>query len=258
MTLLTKQEIEALLDGTTPGPWELDGVRPHTAHVWPVDGCDDPITGEIDIDNAHLIAAAPDLARTVIALHAQLADAKAAQAMVVERAAEIGADIAQRTRPDGFPEEVSNAYHSGAMDVVDAIRALADTDGIEALAALRAERALLRADRDSAARMWQASEQEREAAVERSREASQMLAIETNHAAQAESDRDRLAAANAALEAQVARLVGALNEIDALDPEHLIDGCSQAALRGLVLRMGEIARAALAEVQADARREGGE
>ena len=34
----------------------------------------------------------------------------------------------------------------------------------------------------------------------------------------------------------------ALLEIDALDPEGKIDGCSQAALRGLVLRMGEIAR----------------
>lgn len=75
--LITAEEAGKLLDGTTPGPWELDGFRPHTAHVWPVDGCDDPITGEIDIDNAHLIAAAPDLARTVIALHAQLADAKA-------------------------------------------------------------------------------------------------------------------------------------------------------------------------------------
>ncbi len=46
---------------------------------------------------------------------------------------------------------------------------------------------ILRADRDSAARMWQASEQEREAAVDRAREASQYLAIETQHAAQAEA-----------------------------------------------------------------------
>ena len=37
----------------------------------------------------------------------------------------------------------------------------------------------------------------------------------------------------------------ALLEIDALDPGGKVDGCSQAALRGLVLRMGEIARDAL-------------
>ena len=77
MTLLTKHQIQVLLEGTTPGPWELDGVRPHTAHVWPVNGSDDPITGEIDIDNAHLIAAAPDLARTALDALARLEDAEA-------------------------------------------------------------------------------------------------------------------------------------------------------------------------------------
>ena len=45
-----------------------------------------------------------------------------------------------------------------------------------------------------------------------------------------------------ALEAALAKAELALLEIDALDPEGKIDGCSQTALRGLVLRMGEIAR----------------
>ena len=76
-------------------------------------------------------------------------DAEAAQALVLERAVAVGADIAERTRPDGFPEEASNAYHSGAMDVVDAIRALATASGVEALAALRAERDALRAETDA-------------------------------------------------------------------------------------------------------------
>ena len=49
-----------------------------------------------------------------------------------------------------------------------------------------------------------------------------------------------------AAEAKLARADLALLEIDALDPEGKIDGCSQAALRGLVLRMGEIARDARA------------
>ena len=46
-------------------------------------------------------------------------------------------------------------------------------------------------------------------------------------------------------EARIKRLEEALSLIDALDPESLIDGCTIYALRGLVLRMGGIARAAL-------------
>ena len=41
------------------------------------------------------------------------------------------------------------------------------------------------------------------------------------------------------------RLREALAMIDAIDPEHHIDGCAQTVVRGLVLRMGETARAAL-------------
>lgn len=54
-------------------------------------------------------------------------------------------------------------------------------------------------------------------------------------------------AALIAQDAELKRYREALNAIDALDPEHLIDGCSMSALRGLVLRMGELARAALGE-----------
>ena len=67
---ITAEQAAKLLEGTTPGPWELDGVRTHIAHVWPVHGSDEPITGEIDIANARLIAAAPDLARALIASEA--------------------------------------------------------------------------------------------------------------------------------------------------------------------------------------------
>lgn len=49
----------------------------------------------------------------------------------------------------------------------------------------------------------------------------------------------------ATLTAQVEAMRGALRNIDALDPEQNIDGCSMDALRGLVLRMGSIARTAL-------------
>lgn len=52
-----------------------------------------------------------------------------------------------------------------------------------------------------------------------------------------------------ALEDHARMLAEALTNVDALDPEGNIDACSHSALRGLVLRMGEIARAALVEHQ---------
>jgi hypothetical protein len=54
-----------------------------------------------------------------------------------------------------------------------------------------------------------------------------------------------------AAEDKLAKAVEALRAVDALDPEGMIDGCSQSALRGLVLRMGEISRATLAEIEGE-------
>lgn len=53
------------------------------------------------------------------------------------------------------------------------------------------------------------------------------------------------------VEAKLAKAVEALRAVDALDPEGMIDGCSHHALRGLVLRMGEISRATLAETEGE-------
>ena len=50
----------------------------------------------------------------------------------------------------------------------------------------------------------------------------------------------------AALTARVEGLTGALVAIDAMDPEDKINGFSESALRGTILHMGGIARAALA------------
>jgi hypothetical protein len=47
---------------------------------------------------------------------------------------------------------------------------------------------------------------------------------------------------------KLAKAMEGLQTVDALDPEGMIDGCSQSALRGLVLRMGDISRATLAEI----------
>jgi len=46
-------------------------------------------------------------------------------------------------------------------------------------------------------------------------------------------------------------LAEALVQIDALDPEDGVNGCSREALAGLVNRMGEIARAALAKARGE-------
>ena len=46
-------------------------------------------------------------------------------------------------------------------------------------------------------------------------------------------------------------LLQALIEIEALDPEHLVDRCAELCLHGLVNRMGEIARAAIAETKGE-------
>ncbi len=55
-----------------------------------------------------------------------------------------------------------------------------------------------------------------------------------------------------ALEARVKALEAGLALIDAMDPESMIAGCSADAARGLVLRMGETARALLSKGSPDA------
>ena len=49
-------------------------------------------------------------------------------------------------------------------------------------------------------------------------------------------------------EALLAKAWESLTVIDALDPEGMVNGCSQSALIGLVSRMGAIARTTLAEL----------
>lgn len=149
------------------------------------------------------------IARTALALMAQLEDAKAAQALVVERAAEMFAPLSYGCDPNCEACAESRAKQ-------DAIRALADPSGVEAVAALRAERDALETAREMLGGFW----------------------------AEAAADRDRLAAANAALEAQVARLVGALH--DAINSP-----------KGVVPKSADpFYDQNLAAVQADARRDG--
>ena len=52
-------------------------------------------------------------------------------------------------------------------------------------------------------------------------------------------------------EARLGKAVEALNNIDSLDPESLVSGCSRDALSGLVNLMGAKARTALAELKGE-------
>ena len=243
MTDLTREQLEALLDGSINDHLEYDH---DTGEVYllhqgviaeSVQPCDGP-----------LLAAAPDLARQLLTTLDALAEARAAQAGVVERCAEelervahehgraecCGFGVGGYTSPPeccGDPDYVISARHGASV-----IRALADPTGVKLLAELRSER-------DAAI-------------VSRNKWSGDCLdAIQSEHALRlrseaAEAERDRLAAANAALEA---RLANGMKWCDLMDgpvsKSQFVNGQATAAQQ---------IRAALAEVQADARREGGE
>lgn len=204
MTVMTKEQIEALLNND-PG-----------------------VLGQI----------ARDALNTALALHQQLADAKPAQAMVVERAEEVARIRAEQHANmalNGLPgnARLREAMEAAFTDMRWAIRALADTDGLALVQALRAER-------DRYLRHLTAGAE----------------SINSYKA-----DRDRLATANAALEAQVARLVGAVKEYHLALDRRQNGNTAGYRLQDEIQRILDMPwrqGAALAEVQADARREGGE
>ena len=158
-----------------------------------------------------------------------------AEALVVERAA----------------EEVDRHYAAGDMgNPGHWVRAIAPADGLAAVEALRKER-------DEAQGLIYAARLERNAAEDQEKELAEELRA-------VRADRDRLAAANAALEAKLARLVetveraikdtmlrlGKHPDIRRIMAPQVMWGAGDSCISAI--------RAALAEVQADARREGGE
>ena len=135
MTELTDEAVKALLDGATPGrrvqfhgsycpeavgtPF-TDWDTSHDVSVIRPDGSRYRLAHYKHASDAYLSQMAPDLARALLDARAELAQARAAQAATIERAAEMAAEI-----------------HSS---LAAAIHSLADPSGVEALAALRAER----------------------------------------------------------------------------------------------------------------------
>ena len=67
----------------------------------------------------------------------------------------------------------------------------------------------------------------------------------------AKRDAEKAEAYAAELEDKLAKALESLTVIDALDPEGMVNGCSQSALIGLVSRMGDIARTTLAELKGE-------
>lgn len=111
MTDLTDDQVKALLDGATPGRWAADG-DPQNRIIWSPDGnrvCfmahSSGLNDARDIATSNLIAAAPDLARALIASEAarklaeeRLREAVAQSDHVVAEWAEVSQTNYQRAK----------------------------------------------------------------------------------------------------------------------------------------------------------------
>lgn len=149
--MMDDAEVKAMLDGATPGPWRADG-EPWNRVVWSSAenrvcfmAHSSGLNDERDIATSNLAAAAPELARALLAARA---DAKAAVAIVVEKAAEI---------LDGYETIDDESAARGVRWQVDlpaqiasAIRALAPEDAI-------AEVARIRQNAEATNGVWQAN-----------------------------------------------------------------------------------------------------
>ena len=144
---LTDEAVKALLYGATPGPWRADG-EPWNRIVW--SSADNRVcfmahssglNDARDTATSNLVAAAPDLARALLDARAELA---AAQALMVERAADACVDLAAQVSNaalTGLPEQarLRESMEAAFTKASHVIRALAPADGLAAVEALRVE-----------------------------------------------------------------------------------------------------------------------
>ena len=161
MTELTDDQVKALLDGATPGPWRADG-EPWNRVVW--SSADNRVcfmahsnglNDERDTATSNLVAAAPDLARALLAARAELArvkaDAAVAVAEAIRRAAENkeqldiwaqeileGLSFADVLKITSYDDKIE-AHNMIGRGLVDVILNLAPADGLAAVEALRVE-----------------------------------------------------------------------------------------------------------------------
>jgi len=122
--IITAEEARALREAATPGPWHVgrsalcDCWRP-CANVYADQGEDvtRPCRSEVSDGDAPLLAAAPDLAATVEALHAEVERAASAERA---RIVALLAEMAEATRGlDGRETVASFAYRSAILGVLE-------------------------------------------------------------------------------------------------------------------------------------------
>lgn len=135
---MTREQVAALLDGTTEGPWSADG-DPQNRIVWSSDDnrvCFMAHSGGLnddrDIATSNLVAAAPDLARQLLAAMDRLADADMAQAVLVEQCADEFA-----VHPAINAHFYADTPDQWRWRVYEHILSLAPDTGVKALAELR-------------------------------------------------------------------------------------------------------------------------
>ena len=146
MTELTDEAVKALLDGATPGPWRADG-EPWNRIVW--SSADNRVcfmahssglNDARDIATSNLIAAAPDLAR---ALLASRADAQAAVADIVrsvwERCEALEDEAADKLAQLEKLTDHEMGFWRGQKTVAKSIRRSTEMPTAEAIAIRRAE-----------------------------------------------------------------------------------------------------------------------
>lgn len=194
MTDLTDESVKALLDGATPGAWAVNpkaatnveaGRRGVAACGGYFDNTSDGAYAVENEANAHLIAAAPDLARALLDARAELAQARAEAQAAVARGMELAAEILA-VRADVLL--VDAGADAELVRVLDASVAAIRTAAVKALRVEARENAM-----QALASMGQAQE-----------------AYEAQ--LKAEAERDRIAAELATSRARETALVEALVE----------------------------------------------
>lgn len=122
--MVSADEARELLEGSTPGPWCAG--RSSSGHLCIAQTTDPGEDVAVALDaifaDAALMAAAPDLARTVIALHTKLGEARAAIAEF------FAADAAANAAPVHQTDDDRNARHLRFHIACDRLRELIKED----------------------------------------------------------------------------------------------------------------------------------
>ena len=146
---MTDDQVQALLDGATPGPWRADG-EPWNRIVW--SSADNRVcfmahssglNDARDIATSNLVAAAPDLARALLDARAELAQARADTADIVRsvwgRCEALEDEAADKLAQLEKLTDHEKGFWRGQKTVAKSIRRSTEMPTAEAIAIRRAE-----------------------------------------------------------------------------------------------------------------------